>query len=174
MTPHIFVLRSSQNLYINVTKIAHIMLHNNKIFLSNNQEGFTFVTVKASAEFRDEHVTFHNGAPFITPYTKANICFGYVIPQESPVYRKSEKYGLLRNQNWFGAVHPNVQIDAKHDYMVSQVLQKMDCTSLSICKKFCDLDRNLNQNAFILLTQKFPIVGYFITGQRHTFATLKS
>ena len=31
----------------------------------------------------------------------------------------------------------------------------------------------MKQTAFILLTQKFPLVGYIITGQRHTFATLK-
>ena len=47
-------------------------------------------------------------------------------------------------------------------------------TSLNIYEKLCDLDRDLKQTAFILLTQKFPLVGYIITGQRHTFATLKS
>ena len=41
-------------------------------------------------------------------------------------------------------------------------------------KKLCELDRDLKQTAFIPLTQKFPLVGYIITGQRHTFATLKS
>ena len=41
-------------------------------------------------------------------------------------------------------------------------------------KKLCDLDRDLKQNAFILLTQKFSLIGYIITGQRQTFATLKS
>ena len=50
----------------------------------------------------------------------------------------------------------------------------MEYTSLSIHKKLFDLDRDLEQTAFIFLTQKFPIVGYVITGQRHTFATLKS
>ena len=50
----------------------------------------------------------------------------------------------------------------------------MDQTSLNIYKKLCDLDRDLKQTAFILLTKKFPLVGYIITGQRHTFATLKS
>ena len=50
----------------------------------------------------------------------------------------------------------------------------MDHTSLSIYKKLCDLDRNLKQTAFIFLTQKFLLVRYVITGQRHTFATLKS
>ena len=32
----------------------------------------------------------------------------------------------------------------------------------------------MEQTAFILLTQKFLLVGYIITGQRHTFATLES
>ena len=50
----------------------------------------------------------------------------------------------------------------------------MDHTNLSIYKKLCDLDRDLKQTAFVLLTQKFPFVGYVITGQRQTFATLKS
>ena len=49
----------------------------------------------------------------------------------------------------------------------------MDHTTLSIYKKLCDLDRDLKQTAFFLLTQKFPLVEYVITGQRHTFATLK-
>ena len=104
------------------------------IFTQYN-EGFNFITVKASAIFKDTHVPVPEGAPPITPYTKANIRNGYVIPQESPVYRKSEKYEIFRKQNWFGAVHLIVQIDAKLDYMVSQVLLETDHTSLSIYKK---------------------------------------
>ena len=53
------------------------------------------------------------------------------------------------------------------------VLLEMDHTSLSIYKKFGDLDRNLKKTAFFL-TQRLPLVGYVITGQRHTFATLKN
>ena len=75
-------------------------------------------------------------------------------------------------QNWFGVVHPNVQIDAKLAYMISRVWIEIDHTSLNIYLNLCDLDRDLKQTAFILLTQKFPLVGYVITGQ-HTFATLK-
>ena len=59
------------------------------------KEGFNFVTGKASAEFKDVHVTIPEGAPPLTPYAKADIRNGYVIPQESPVYRKSEKYELF-------------------------------------------------------------------------------
>ena len=40
--------------------------------------------------------------------------------------------------------------------------------------KLCDLYRNLNQTAFILLTEKFFLVAHYITGQRNTFATFKS
>ena len=58
--------------------------------------------------------------------------------------------------------------------MISRVLLELDRTSLKIYKKLCDLDRDLKQTAFILLTQKIPLVGYVITGLRHTFATLKS
>ena len=90
------------------------------------------------------------------------------------MYRKSEKYELFRKQNWFGAVHPNVQFDAKLDYIISRVLLEMDQTSLNIYKKLCDLDCDLKHTAFILLTQKFSLVGYVITGQRNSFATLKS
>ena len=96
------------------------------------------------------------------------------MPQESQLYHKSEEYKLFRKQNWFGTVHPNVQIDAKLDYMISRVSLEMDQTNLNVYKKLCDLDRDLKQTAFILLTQKFPLVGHIITGQRHTFATLKS
>ena len=41
-------------------------------------------------------------------------------------------------------------------------------------KKLCDLDRDFEQTTFILITQKCPVVGYVITRQRHTFATLES
>ena len=58
--------------------------------------------------------------------------------------------------------------------MISRVLLEMDHTRLNIYKKLCDLDRDLKQTAFILFTQKFPLVGYVITSHRHTFATLKS
>ena len=57
--------------------------------------------------------------------------------------------------------------------MISRVLLEMDHASLNIYKKLCDLDSDLKQIAFILLIQKFPLVGYIITGQRNTFATLK-
>ena len=137
------------------------------------KEVFNFVTGKPSSDFNDVHVTISDGPPPLTPYTKANIRDGYVIPQESKMYRKSDNYDLFRQQNEFGAVHPNVQIDAKLDYMISRVLLEMDHTSLNNYKKFCNLDRDLKQTAFILLTQKFPSVGYVITGQRNTFATLK-
>ena len=43
--------------------------------------------------------------------------------------------------------------------MISRVLLEMDQTSLNIHKKLCELDRDLKQTAFILLTQKFPLVG---------------
>ena len=58
--------------------------------------------------------------------------------------------------------------------MVSRVLLEMDNTSLPIYKKLCDLDSDLKQTAFIRLTPKFALVDYVITGQRLTFATLKS
>ena len=132
------------------------------------------MTCKASAELKFVHKTIPNRAPSITLYNKADIGNKYVIPQESSIYRKSENYELFRQQNWFGVVHPNVQIDAKLDYMVSRVLLEMDHTSLSIYKRHCDLDRDLKQTEFIRLTQKFLLVGYIITGQRETFATPKS
>ena len=53
-------------------------------------EGFNFGAIKASAEFKDVHLTVPEGTPPITPYTKANIRDGYVIPQQSLVYRNSE------------------------------------------------------------------------------------
>ena len=78
-------------------------------------------------------------------------------------------------ENNIGLVlYTHVKIDAKLDYMFTRVLLEMDHTSLSIYKKLCNLDRDLKQAAIILLTQKFPLVGYFIKGQRHTFSTLKS
>ena len=48
--------------------------------------------------------------------------------------------------------------------MISRVLLEMGRTSLNIYINQCDLDSDLKQTAFILLTQKFPLVGYIITG----------
>ena len=174
MNLHFHGLRSSQNLSINVMKVAHIMPLNIKTFFLQYKEGFNFVSGKPSSDVDDTHITVPDGPPSLTPYTKANISDGFVIPQESQLYHKSENYQLFRKQNCFGAFHPNVQIDSKLDYMISRVLLEMDQTGLNIYKKLCDLDRDLKQTAFILLTQKFPLVGYIITGQRHTVATLKS
>ena len=81
---------------------------------------------------------------------------------------------FFANKNGFGAVHPNAHIDAKLDYMISWVVLEMNQTSLSTYKKLGGHDRNLKQTTFILLTQKSPVVGYIITGQKNTFATLKN
>ena len=98
---------------------------------------------------------------------------GHVILQNQSSTENRKNTNFFEKQNWFGAVHPNLQIDAKLDYMMSRVLLDMDRKSLSINEKHCDLDRHLIQTAFILLIQKFPLVGYIGTGQRNTFAKLK-
>ena len=103
MNQHFLVLRFSQKLFTKVMMIVHIMPHqdimpNQDIFIQYN-EGFNFITGTASADFKDAHVANPEGAPPITSYTKANIRNGYVIPQESPVYHKSEKFGFFRIQN---------------------------------------------------------------------------
>ena len=89
-----------------------------------------------SPDFDNTHVTVPDGQPPpppLTPYTKANIRDGYVTPQESQLYCKSEKYELFRKQNWFGAVvHPDVQIDTKLDCMISRILLELDHISSSI------------------------------------------
>ena len=168
---HSLVPRFSQNPSTNVMKTA---TQYPDIFIQY-KEGFYFVSRKPSPDFDKTHITVPDGPPSLTPYTKANTRDEYVIPQESQLYNKSEKYELFRKQNWFGAVHPsNVQIDAKLDYINSRVLLEMDQTSLNIYQKLCDLNRDLKQTAFISPTQNFPLYGYIITGQRHIFATLKS
>ena len=53
---------------------------------------------------------------------------------------------------------PNIQIDAKLGCMINQFTLQMDHTKLSLYKKLCDLYRDLKQNAFILLTQKFSLL----------------
>ena len=99
------------------------------------------------------------------------------VRDTKPLHLKPQRYlkhKLFRNPNWFGAVHPNVQIDAKLDYTISRVSIEMHHTSLSIYKRLCDLDRDLKQTVFILLTLKFPLVGYGNTVKRHTFATIRN
>ena len=53
-------------------KIANIMLHSTKL-ISVQYQVFYFCTGKASAEFKDVHITIPKGAPSITPYTKSAI-----------------------------------------------------------------------------------------------------
>ena len=59
----------------------------------------------------DFHMKIPNSSPSVTPYTKAHVRNGYVISQESQVYRKLKNYEFLRKQTWFVAVHSNVEID---------------------------------------------------------------
>ena len=154
------VLKYSLNLFINVMSVCK------NIFIQH-QEGFNFVTGKPSHEFKGVPLTLPNKASSTTPCTSR-----YVIPQESPVYQKSKKYEFFCKQNWFGAVHPNAQFHAKLDYKISRVQLEMSHTSLCISKNPCNLGCDLKQTAFILLTQKLPLVGYINTGQQNTFATL--
>ena len=157
MNQPFLALRCSLNLFTIVMRIALILLHNLKIFLQ--YQGFNFVTDKASKEFKDIHLIMPNKASYFTPYTKADIRNGYVIPQESQADPKSEKYELFKKQKWFDAVHPyNVQIVAKLDYVISRVLPEMVHTSLSRYKKLCDLDRDLKQTALMILTLKSSTV----------------
>ena len=93
------VLKFLQNLFKDISKIARKTLHNSKIFFVQYHEGFNFVTGKASLEIRDVHLTVPIKAPSLTLHTKADIRNGYVFPQESPVYHKSEKFVLFRKQN---------------------------------------------------------------------------
>ena len=174
MNLHSLVLRFSQNLFTNVMKTNHTTPHTIKRRFIQYKEGFNFVSGTPLSDFDDVPVTISDGPPPLTPYTKANIRDGHVIPQESKMYRKLVRYKLFRKQNWFGVVLPNLQIDAKLDYLISRVLLEIDQTGLNIYKKLCDLDHYLQQTAFSLLTQNFPSVGYVITGQRNTFGTLKS
>ena len=53
-------------------KTAPIMLHSTKD-ISVQYQGFSFITGKTSAEFKDVHITILNGAPYITPNNKSDI-----------------------------------------------------------------------------------------------------
>ena len=55
------------------------------------REGFIFFSGKPSPEFDGVHVTIPEGPPSLTPYTKAGIRDGCVIPHETHIYYKSEK-----------------------------------------------------------------------------------
>ena len=124
---HMYSSRSQKHIYDEfpfsgfefLTKHIHKFNKHRPYFATQNQdvfvqyrEGFNFVTGKPSAEIKDLHLNISEGALSLTRYTKADIRDAYVIPQESPVHRQSEKFELFSKQNWFGAIHPNVQIDA--------------------------------------------------------------
>ena len=111
----------------------YYVTQNRDIFIQY-QEGFKLASGMPSPEFNDIHIMAPDKPPNLTTYTKTRIKTGYVIPEETKLYHKSEKYELFRKQNWFGAVHLNVHIDAKLDSMISRVLLEMDQTSLNIHK----------------------------------------
>ena len=48
-----------------------------------------------------------------------------------------------------------LRMEAKVYYTISKILLEMDHTFLSLYKKLNDLDRNLKQTTFVLLSQKF-------------------
>ena len=54
------------------------------------KEDFNFVSGKPSPDLNNTHITVADGPPYLTPYIKANIRDGYVIPQESQLYIDSE------------------------------------------------------------------------------------
>ena len=144
--------------------IIKIFSYNIKKVLTSTQQGFGGIY--------DVQMTIPNSAISVSPYTKANFRNGYVISQESQVYRKPENYEFFRKQTWFVAVHSNVQIDAEMDYMIDRVLDHG-----SFCfyiQKLCNLEHDLKRITFILITQKFPFVEYLTTGHQKTFAILKS
>ena len=95
---HFHVLRFSQNISTNAMKIGHIMPLKIKTFIILYTEGFSFVSGKPSSDFNDTHRTIPDGPTSLTPHTKANIRDGYVIPQESKLYHKLEKYALLQKR----------------------------------------------------------------------------
>ena len=119
-------------------------------------EGFNFVSGASSSENDDIHIKTPEGPTSLTPYTKATIRDGYVIPQETKLYHKSEKYKFFCKQNWFDAVHPNVQIAAKLDYMISRVLLEMDHTSLNNYKKTLRFRSRFKTNRFHFNHTKIP------------------
>ena len=59
-------------------------------FFVQYKEGYYFVSGKPSSDFEDTHIAVPEGPSSLTPNTKANIRDGYVIPQESQLYPKSE------------------------------------------------------------------------------------
>ena len=97
-------------------------------------------------------MTIQNKAPSITPYTKPDIRSGLVIPQESQVYRRSGMYELFRKK--IGSVLYILMYRLKKSQPYDQPRITWD---------------ELTE------PQNLPkTLGYIITGQRNTFATLKS
>ena len=84
MSQHSSALKYLPDLSTIVMRIALIMPFNIKIPLFNAKV-LNFATGKASEEFKDDHIIISNNAHSVTPYTKAKIQNGYVIPQESKI-----------------------------------------------------------------------------------------
>ena len=88
-----------------LTKTIHNCNEDRPYYATQNQdtfiqykESFNFVTGTPSSHFDDAHVTISDGPPPLTPYAKAKIRDGYVIPQESKMYSKSEKTNSFVNK----------------------------------------------------------------------------
>ena len=81
MNPHFLGLRFSQNLSHKCKEDRPYYAKQYQDIVIQYNECFNFITGEASAEFKDTTVAVPEGAPPITPYTKAEIRNGYNIPQ---------------------------------------------------------------------------------------------
>ena len=173
---HFVVSKYSLNSSIKVMRFARFMLHSIKIYLYKTTKFLILSQVNYQVKkIKDVHLTIPIQAPSIRRYTKADIGNGYVIPQESQVYRKSEKFELFKKQNWFCWWTPEFTDKCwTRLYEYPSLSWDGPKRVSSYMQKLCNLDRDLKQTAFVLKTQKFRLVAYVITGQRNTFTTLKS
>ena len=70
------------------------------------------------------------------------------------------------NSTYFGAIHFDIHLDMKLDYMISRIFQEMSLSELETLHQLCELERTQILQSLALAVLKIPYGGYFLSGNK--------
>ena len=92
---------------------------------------------------------------------------GKLKPYDSKSTRLQEL--SLMNSTYFGAIHYDIHLDMKLDYMISRVFQEMSLSEVETLHQLCELERTQILQSLELAVLKIPYAGYLLSGNRSNF-----
>ena len=75
----------------------------------------------------------------------------------------------LMNKTYFGAIHFDIHLDMKLDYIISRIFQEMTLSELETLHQLCELERTHILQSLALAVLKIPYAGYLLSGNRSDF-----